>query len=70
MNSIEGLLGHAQPGPTLGVHSHNFDRNKKLAPQKLAEVMVLEQRKEKQPLENDFRGLFYIVRTEKMSAAV
>lgn len=63
-------MGHAQPGRTLGVYSHDFDRNKKLAPQKLAEVMVLEQRKEKQPSENDFRGLFYIVRMEKMPAAV
>ena len=38
---VAGLLGHAQPSTTLDIYSHTFDKNKKLAQQKLAEAMGL-----------------------------
>ena len=41
VRTVAGLLGHAQPGTTLDIYSHAFDKNKKLAQQKLAEAMGL-----------------------------
>ena len=41
VRTVAGLLGHAQPSTTLDIYSHTFDKNKKLAQQKLAEAMGL-----------------------------
>ena len=41
VRTVAGLLGHAQPSATLDIYSHTFDKNKKLAQQKLAEAMGL-----------------------------
>ena len=41
VRTVAGLLGHAQPSTTLDIYSHAFDKNKKLAQQKLAEAMGL-----------------------------
>ena len=41
VRTVAGLLGHAQPSTTLDIYSHTFDKNKKLARQKLAEAMGL-----------------------------
>ena len=41
VRTVAGLLGHAQPGTTLDIYSHAFDKNKKLAQEKLAEAMGL-----------------------------
>ena len=41
VRTVAGLLGHAQPSTTLDIYSHKFDKNKKLAQQKLAEAMGL-----------------------------
>ena len=38
VRTVAGLLGHAQPSTTLDIYSHTFDKNKKLAQQKLAEA--------------------------------
>ena len=39
VRTVAGLLGHAQPSTTLDIYSHAFDKNKKLAQEKLAEAM-------------------------------
>ena len=39
--AANGLLGHAQPSTTLDIYSHAFDKNKRLAGQKLSEAMGL-----------------------------
>lgn len=41
VRTVAGLLGHAQPSTTLDIYIHTFDKNKKLAQQKLAEAMGL-----------------------------
>ena len=41
VRTVAGLLGHAQPSTTLDIYSHTFDKNKKLAQQKLADAMGL-----------------------------
>ena len=41
VRTVAGLLGHAQPSTTLDIYSHAFDKNKKLAQEKLAEAMGL-----------------------------
>ncbi len=41
VRTVAGLLGHAQPSTTLGIYSHAFDKNKRLAGQKLSEAMGL-----------------------------
>lgn len=41
VRTVAGLLGHAQPSTTLDIYSHAFDKNKKLAGQKLSEAMGL-----------------------------
>ena len=41
VRTVAGLLGHAQPGTTLDIYSHAFDKNKTLAQEKLAEAMGL-----------------------------
>ena len=41
VRTVAGLLGHAQPSTTLAIYSHAFDKNKKLAQEKLAEAMGL-----------------------------
>ena len=41
VRTVAGLLGHAQPSTTLDIYSHTFDKNQKLAQQKLAEAMGL-----------------------------
>ena len=41
VRTVAGLLGHAQPSTTLDIYRHTFDKNKKLAQQKLAEAMGL-----------------------------
>lgn len=38
---VAGLLGHAQPSTTLDIYSHAFDKNKRLAGQKLSEAVGL-----------------------------
>ena len=48
VRTVAGLLGHAQPSTTLDIYSHTFDKNKKLAQQKLAEAWGY-RGKEKQP---------------------
>ena len=45
VRTVAGLLGHAQPSTTLDIYSHTFDKNKKLAQQKLAEAMGLERKR-------------------------
>lgn len=39
--TMTDLLGHAQPSTTLDIYSHAFDKNKRLAGQKLSEAMGL-----------------------------
>ena len=39
--TVAGLLGHSQPSTTLDIYSHAFDKNKRLAGQKLSEAMGL-----------------------------
>ena len=41
VRTVAGLLGHAQPSTTLDIYSHVFDKNKRLAGQKLSEAMGL-----------------------------
>lgn len=41
VRTVAGLLGHAQPSTTLDIYSHAFDKNKRLAGQKLSEAMGL-----------------------------
>lgn len=41
IHTVAGLLGHAQPSTTLDIYSHAFDKNKRLAGQKLSEAMGL-----------------------------
>lgn len=41
VRTMAGLLGHAQPSTTLDICSHAFDKNKRLAGQKLREAMGL-----------------------------
>ena len=41
MRTVAGLLGHAQPSTTLDIYSHAFDKNKRLAGQKLSEAIGL-----------------------------
>lgn len=41
VRTVAGLLGHAQPSTTLDIYSHAFDKNKRLAGQKLSEAMRL-----------------------------
>ena len=41
VRTVAGLLGHSQPSTTLDIYSHAFDKNKRLAGQKLSEVMGL-----------------------------
>ena len=61
VRTVAGLLGHAQPGTTLDIYSHAFDKNKKLAQQKLAEAWGYGG-KEKQP--SEFQGLFWCARLD------
>ena len=49
VRTVAGLLGHAQPSTTLDIYSHTFDKNKKLAQQKLAEAMGLERKRKNSP---------------------
>lgn len=39
VRTVAGLLGHSQPSTTLDIYSHAFDKNKRLAGQKLSEAM-------------------------------
>ena len=41
VRTVAGLLGHSQPSTTLDIYSHAFDKNKRLAGQKLSEAMGL-----------------------------
>ena len=41
VRTVAGLLGHAQPSTTLDIYSHAFDKNKRLAGQKLSEALGL-----------------------------
>lgn len=41
VRTVAGLLGHAQPSTTLDIYSHAFDKNKRLAGQKLSEAIGL-----------------------------
>ena len=41
VRTVAGLLGHSQPSTTLDIYSHAFDKNKRLAEQKLSEAMGL-----------------------------
>ena len=41
VRTVAGLLGHSQPSTTLDFYSHVFDKNKRLAGQKLSEAMGL-----------------------------
>ena len=61
VRTVAGLLGHAQPSTTLDIYSHTFDKNKKLAQQKLAEAWGYGG-KEKQP--SEFQGLFWCARLD------
>ena len=49
VRTVAGLLGHAQPSTTLDIYSHTFDKNKKLAQQKLAEAMGLSRKRKNSP---------------------
>ena len=49
VRTVAGLLGHAQPSTTLDIYSHTFDKNKKLAQEKLAEAMGLERKRKTSP---------------------
>lgn len=41
VRTVAGLLGHAQPSTTLDIYSHAFDKNKRLAGQKLSKAIGL-----------------------------
>ena len=41
VRTVAGLLGYAQPSTTLDIYSHAFDKNKRLAGQKLSKAMGL-----------------------------
>ena len=39
VRTVAGLLGHAQPSTTLDIYSHAFDKNKRVAQEKLGKVL-------------------------------